>query len=291
METTFNTTNETTQKNWLGALLLLGLGAGLVIALDRLPFDAVDWYAYQEIQDFWHPYRTGIIFNPPWTFWLLWPLLKLPVYQVGALRLLIMLSLSALVLRRGGGKGEVVALATSMPFLYLAANGNIDWLAGLAFLVEDKGLALPLLLVKPQVGIFAVLAWLRKSGWRILLPAAGVALLSLAVYGWWPAEALANIQGMGGVGLTRMPWNASLFPWGAPLGLWLAWLAWKKSDEFYGVSATLLLFPYYGHYTLSVWYALALTRFNKTPLGRLGLALFWLGSWVWYFFVLLGVRG
>jgi hypothetical protein len=289
METTV-TTKTMTPERIIRLALFLCTGAALAAALNRLPFDAIDWYTYRDIQDFWHPYREGVVFNPPWTFWLLWPLRLLPVYQVGILRLLILLSLAALILQRGGGKWEMLALATSMPFLYLVANGNIDWLAGLAFLVKDSGLALPLLLIKPQVGIFAALAWLQKSGWRILLPTAGLLLLSLAIYGWWPAQALANIQGMeNGVGLTRAEWNASIFPWGVPLGLWLIWLAWQKGDEFYGVSATLLLSPYYGHYTMAVWYALALTRL-KGWAGRLGLALFWLVTWVWYFYAFLGVR-
>jgi hypothetical protein len=38
------------------------------------------------------------------------------------LPLLILLAVTVLVLRRGGGKWEVLALATSMPLLYLTAG-------------------------------------------------------------------------------------------------------------------------------------------------------------------------
>jgi hypothetical protein len=249
----------------------------LVVLLERLPFEAVDWRAYQEISDIWHPFQTEGIFNPPWTFWLIWPLLKIPMYQVGLLRLLIVASVAAIVVRRGGKWWELLAVATSLPFVYLVANGNIDWLAGLAFLIPHPGASLILLSAKPQVGILAALAWLRKNGWHILLPILFVFALSLIMYGWWPAQALENIRWMDhGKGLLRMKWNISLFPWSVPLGLWLARKAWEEGDEFYGVSATLLLSPYFAAYTLIVWYILALKRRSLAAAS-------WIGMWAWYF--------
>jgi len=274
------------------AILMFGLSvAVLIVWMDRMPslpiFAAADWYAYRDIQDLWHPYREGIVFNPPWTYWLIGPLRLLP-YPVGILRLLILLTFLALILRRGGRAWSVLAVMTSMPFLLLMITVNLDWLPALAFLIEDKGLALPFLLIKPQVGALAALAWLRKGGWRILLPTAVLLLLSFAVYGWWPSQVYANARHIGGNGLVHVFWNAAPFPWGAPLGAWALVRAWRREDEFAGVCATLLLAPYWSYYSMTVLYALAAGRARGWADG-LAVAFFWCVMWLIYFVFSLGM--
>ncbi len=81
----------------LTAILMPVVGTVLIVLLEPLPSVPVDWYIYwyiyqQVIQDIWHPFRVKAVLNPPWSYWFLWLLLKVPVYHVGVMRLLIMRS-------------------------------------------------------------------------------------------------------------------------------------------------------------------------------------------------------
>ncbi|MEW5891356.1 MAG: hypothetical protein AB1768_20530, partial [Pseudomonadota bacterium] len=217
----------------------------------------------------------------PWALWLLAPLARLP-YSTGWVRLLTLLTFVTVARKRGADGAGLILLATSAPLLFLVANANIDFLPALAFLLAPAW-GLPLLLIKPQTGVFAALAWLRRAGrdWRglarLLAPTLALFAASLLVYGWWLDDALRNIRTMQSVGLPQVGWNTSVFPWGVPLGLYFAWRAWRQADEFHGVTATLLLSPYTPLYSMSLWYALFVGRAR-----RWAAALVWVCFWLIY---------
>ncbi|MEP0805713.1 MAG: hypothetical protein HRF47_09500 [Chloroflexota bacterium] len=276
------------KQGWAWALVLT-VALALALALNHLPFTAVDWLLYEKtLAHPLDPYRFDF-FNPPWTVWFLLPLGWASSYSVGAVRVVMLAVFVRLAYSRGVRGVNLALLASSAPLLFLVANGNIDFLPALGFLLADKGSGLALLLVKPQTGIFAALAWMRRAGgWRgvvrMLLPTLGLFALSLLLYGWWPARAIGNVLRMQGVGLPNVAWNTSVFPWGVPLGLYLAWRAWRNADEFHGVTASLLLSPYTPLYSLTLWYTLFLGRARRWQA-----VLAWLIFWLVYAWHYLGV--
>lgn len=268
-------------QGWLEISAVLGV-LTLAAAMERLPFTAVDWLVYQDVLSHpMDPYRFDY-FNPPWTVWLLFPL-RAFTDQTGVVRLITLIVFLALLWSRGGDLVSAVLLAASAPMLYLIANGNIDFLPALALLLPNRGAGMIFLTTKPQVGILAALAWIRNSEaqrlGRLFLPVLATFLISLMVYGWWPADALSNIARMKDVGLTNVSWNASLFPWSIPAGLYFAWRAWRDADEYQGVTATWLISPYLPLYTLTLWFALFLAREKR----RWPAVLVWAALWVFYF--------
>lgn len=266
---------------WLAAgFAAIGI-LGLAAAMERLPFLPVDWFLYEKVlHNPLEPYQFNY-FNPPWTIWLLLPLSAF-TYQAGMLRLLTLIVFLALLRSRGGDLVSAVLLATSAPMLFLIANGNIEFLPALGLLIPAREIGLIFLLTKPQAGILATLAWVRSSGgqrlWLLPLPALAVFLISLVVYGWWPAEVVSNIIHMKAVGLTHVEWNTALFPWSIPAGLYFLWRTWRDADEYHGVTATWLLSPYLPLYTLTIWLALFLAREKR----RWIVVPVWLLLWVVY---------
>lgn len=280
---------QTKQENSWPIYLVIGLTAlvSVVGLFDRLLFDPVDWWIYrQALNHPLDPYRLDF-FNPPWAMWFLFPFRGLP-QDVGWVRLITLLVFFALVWRQSEDIVKALLLATSVPLLYLIANANIDFLPALAFLLPNKGWAFVLLTIKPQTGVLAVLAWLKRiKSWKaalgLLLPFLALLVVSLFLYGFWPAAVWRNMAEMQNVGLTRVSWNTSLFPWSIPLGVYFAWRTWKEMDEFYGVTASALLSPYLPLYSLSLWYALFLGRAS-----RLSATMVWVGFWLIYIGYFLG---
>jgi len=269
---------------WVSIPILLAVGVALVSALNsgNAP---VDWGLYQKaLADPARAYELQF-FNPPWALWVLLPLCALP-YPVGLLRLFTIFIFLGLTQQRGSDLARIALLGTSLPFLHLLANGNIDALPALAFLLADKGLGLALLLIKPQAGFFAVLAWLKGLDWRgaLKLAAPTLALLSasLWLYGGWPLALYENILTTRGVGLAQVTWNAAWFPWSLPLGLVFLWRAWRDTDEFYGVTATLLVSPYVSIYSWTLWYALFLPRV-RLRYAALVWVFFWSLQFIYFF--------
>jgi len=178
------------------------------------------------------------------------------------------------VVRCGGNRWSVLLALTSAPFLSLLVNGNMDWLPMAAFLLPAEwGLAV--LLSKPQVGLLAGLVWFRRAKRKILLllPAAGLVLLSFAVWGWW----VPHMFGQAGPGGRAVgPWNVSPFPWLVPVGLALLYFAWKRDDELLAVTATLCLVPYFAVYSFTAFFAMFAARSPRRAL------LAWVVLWIFF---------
>jgi hypothetical protein len=131
-----------------------------------------------------------------------------------------------------------IALAVVfMPTLWVFFMGNVDGLVLAGLMVLPWGI--PLVLMKPQVSAFALLA--RR---RWLLAGIVWTLISVALWGFWPANLLV-IATPG----WRAEWvqDVSLFPWSVLLALPLLWFSRGDEDLLMaaGTLATPHLFPYH----------------------------------------------
>ena len=125
------------------------------------------------------------------------------------------------------------------PFGYkLFTTGQTDALI-LASVFLPAGLDL-LLFWKPQV--IAHIYWSRVFKKPKVYLISGLALLifSFLVWGFWPKEVweFGRTQLIGGW------WDYSVWPYGIPLGIFAAYMSFKKEDDGYGIIASPLLFPY-----------------------------------------------
>ena len=93
-----------------------------------------------------------------------------------------------LVIKRKGDGLALFLTLTSYPLLALIANGSLEWIPALGFIFQN-GWGLPLLMVKPQSGILAALAWFMAAKNKALffIPAVLTILLSFVIWGNWPA--------------------------------------------------------------------------------------------------------
>jgi hypothetical protein len=177
-----------------------------------------------------------------------------------------------------------IALAfLCLPTLWVFYMGNLDGLVLFGLLAMPWGV--PLVLMKPQVSAFALLA---NRKWLL----AGVVwiLISLVVWGFWPANLL-----MVGTPEWKAEWvqDISLFPWSMLMALPLLWFSRGDSDLLMaaGSLATPHLFPY--HFILL---APSLARMRKGWM-LLAWAVSWLsmpaanyfGAWAWHFGNLMSV--
>jgi hypothetical protein len=181
-----------------------------------------------------------------------------------------MVVISLLVIQRGGGKWGLALTLISPPFIFLIWNGSIEWIPALAFLLSNKW-STPLLLAKPQSGLLAALAWSHR--WQDALPALAVVIGSFMVWGNWLAAMLANMayQSAHHIGLWTV--DISPFPLSIPVGVLVAWLAWRARSDVLATAATLLLVPYFVSHSLTSLLALLAGQHK-----RIALAL-WLICW------------
>lgn len=271
---------QTQRQRSLLFIVVLTAASGLAIWLANFPL--ADWrYFLLAAQRPFLPYATHGFYNPPWVMWFVWPLALpsiSPDISAYLVRMLIVVVFVMLVHKRGGNLAVVLLTLTSAPVVAMIVSANVDWLLVLALLPGvERSLALPLLLIKPQIGLGVALVWL-KAQWRsagprslarFLLPLAVICLASFVVYGGWPLELLRAAE------LNQASWNlASFFPWGVLLGGSLLWKALKSEDEVLALLAMPLLTPYLAIYSASVIYAAWAARASlKANL------LAWLLSW------------
>jgi hypothetical protein len=173
-----------------------------------------------------------------------------------------------LVIRQGGSWLAVLVVLLSPSSIGTQLVGNIEWVPMLGILIGGAW-GTPFLLAKPQtVGLVALLFFARTGfRWRFWLPAAGVLAASLLVWGWWPAQIPTLPR-------TTPKWNLAIFPWGVPLAIACAWLAWKRNALRWALLAGVLLTPYLGIGSLTPVIAVWSARYPRA-VGLL-LVTFWL---------------
>lgn len=188
----------------------------------------------------WDPYQVPF-HNPPWVALLLWPIALLPLRAGFIVNGLLAIAVTVwLILREGGSWLAILVTLLSPPFIGTQLVGNIEWIPILGILIGGAW-SVPFLMAKPQTaGLVAILFFKRaRFNWRFWLPMVGVLAASLLIWGWWPAKIPPLPQDSG-------TWNLSVFPWGVPLGILCAWLAWKRDALHWVLLAGILLTPYFG---------------------------------------------
>ena len=217
-----------------------------------------------------NPYTAApMFFNPPWALFILTPLSIFPIqiarwiwFTLGAIAYLFIFH--RLKLSQWGR----VALLLS-PFIYFDLGiGNMDWLVMLG-LVLPESIGAWLITLKPQFSVIIFILWVKQRKYIVLIPFAILGML--VIFQVWQ---LPNI--------TDKPWNASIFPYGIPIGLWLGWQAYKQDDKILALAAMPFLSPYLAFQS---WV------FALLPLSRQrwywmvsGLILSWVGAYLFFNF-------
>jgi hypothetical protein len=217
--------SERLRREWKRALGVAAIFAGLYALGAVMPvgYDWRNFFSQNIIPPYFMPW-TGVILSL-----LNWPLL-------------FAVSVLALVWRARRYQASPLTLALalgSLPVIWaLLFLSNIDGLTVLGVMLLPWGA--PLVLLKPQVAGFALLAhrrwWIATGLWLVI---------SVAVWGWWP----------GRIGLVmndpnwRADWpqDITLYPWGLLIALPLMWFS--RGDEDLMMAAGSLgtphIFPYH----------------------------------------------
>ncbi len=144
----------------------------------------------------------------------------------------------------GGGRIALLAFLLSPPVWHSLLNTNLDWMPILGFILPPW-LGLFFISVKPQMGSVVAVFWLveawRGGGFRQVLrvfaPLFVILILSLGIFGLWPAHFLE-------ISSVSEGWNASLWPASIPIGLALLIAMLRKRDIRLGMVASPCLSPY-----------------------------------------------
>jgi hypothetical protein len=250
----------------------------LVYVFFPIEWDWADYFlpATQSFIEARSPYDIPGVYNPPWAFLFLTPLVLLdPNLGAAILSVAMFFSLVYVSHRLGMRKWEILALTSLPPVFFInLTNPNLDWLAALGFILPPQ-IGLFFVLIKPQIGISISIYWLveswRDGGWReaarVFGPVTIAFLLSVVIYGPY------FIQSMQSRNLLTIEWNYSLWPYSIPIGLALLASAIRKREIYHAILAGPFLSPYVAIYT---WPVAFLGLSNNKWVQRTVLLGFWL---------------
>lgn len=229
----------------------------------RLPSIGVDWMisfrpAARLLLELKSPYATPGFFNPPWALIPLLPFALLPA-GLGA-AFLFVLNIFSLLFASVKMRMNAIAFVVFILFsgtLVNAWNGNIEGLLAIGFVLPPQ-IGLFFVLCKPQFGLGVAIFWIlqewREGGIRkvvrVVAPVSIALGISFVLFGFWPART---------PGLVDMRWNASLFPYGVPIGLALLAVSIWRRNMFLAIASSPFFAPYVAGNTWSVvWFGLLL---------------------------------
>ncbi len=110
-----------------------------------------------------NPYDCGAYFNPPWALIPIIPFALLPSRLGFALYASIsMWAIGYVAYRRGARKWMLVAYLAMPLTLYNGLDINVDWMVAVGYILPPI-LGLPLVLLKPQIGIGIAFYWFILS--------------------------------------------------------------------------------------------------------------------------------
>jgi hypothetical protein len=258
--------------------LVLALVLSLVVAW-ILP-DADDWHhtlrpATLAMLAGHSPYEVSTYYGPPWALALLVPFAILPEALGRGLMFAASLAAVAYTVVRLGGRPVVVALVLlSPPAIQMFLTGNNDWQVLLGFVLPPP-IGFIFVTAKPQLGLLVGVWWaieaIRQRHFtpliRMLAPVVLLGVLSLLLYGWWPARMFTTAS------LVTEKQNTSLWPVSIPVGLALFVAALRRRNVRFAMPATVCLSP---HVTFQSWLVALVPLSNST----LEMAAGFVGLWV-----------
>lgn len=213
--------------------------ACLVIALYYFPVTYGDWWDFfrPAALSLANPYQVSGVLNPPWTFVLLYPLALLPGRWGGVGIALLSIIAITLYLR---SPAKLLAMSASAPFIFVIVLAQLDALV-LYGLMLPASLGPLLILIKPQSALLTVLNRISRHSLVVL---AGAFMISILVWGFWPAEMLR-------AGLVPDELrNASFFPYSLPLAPILLFHGIRKKSDALLCWATLCALPFFQTHSL-----------------------------------------
>ena len=222
------------------------------------PSVGVDWKgsfrpAAQLLLQGENPYKEQGFYNPPWVLLPLLPVALLPPAFGSAIMFVLNLFAYLFVIHKLKTNPILITFFVFYSgMFYVSQNGNIEGILALGFILPPQ-IGLFFLLAKPQFGIAVAAYWgiqaLREGGIKqaveTFLPVTIAYLLSFSIFGLWITKSPY---------LTDVWWNASIFPYGIPVGFGLLGLSiWKKEIRF-AIAASPFFAPYLtGHTWAVVW--------------------------------------
>ncbi|PKO15239.1 MAG: hypothetical protein CVU39_11580 [Chloroflexi bacterium HGW-Chloroflexi-10] len=225
--------------------------------------------------------KHGIV-HPIWTPWTPFILLLIAPLGYGFIFALTVMGIGIRSYRYRPTPLPTILALVSLPTLWILFMGNLEGIVLFGMLIMPVGV--PLVLMKPQLGAFFVLA---KRNWIIASALFGI--LTLIIWGFWPERFLLVTTNE-----WRTEWvqDISLFPWGILPGLIFMWFSRGDEDLLMAAGSLMTphLFPY--HFVLLMpslarmkWYWMLITWVvSWTPLLAN-----WLGPQAWHFGNLMSV--
>ncbi len=217
------------------------------------------------------------------SFFVPWMLSIVRLFNPQSIFALTVLALIMRMWRYKARPWQIFLALTSLPTLWLLFLGNVDGLVMVGLLLLPV-LGVPLVLIKPQIASFSLLANRRSISAAIVW-----VILSILIWGFWPLNFLpvGNAQWR-----ADWPQDITLYPWGVLLMLPLLWLSRGDEDMLMvaGSFATPHLFPYHFYVVMpalarmGVFWAVLSWAVSFTPF----LANYW-GPAAWHFGNLLSV--
>src|SRR5271157_2624285 len=253
---------------WTAGIVFAAVTSILYFAHSHMPI-MIDWYILSQVSSAWkNPYQiTGFVSPPYITAFLAYA--WLPLLWSNAINMLISIIVLGIAnWKYKGGWIGLLLIFTSFEFLQLLGKNNIDWIPLLGVMLPPQ-LGIIMLSVQPQTLAGVGLIWLKEHGPKIFIPFAILITVSLAIWHGWPIEWIKSMQG-----IQKSAWNASLFPWSIPLGLFMLYKAWKSNDEILAAMATGCFAPYFGIYSLSPVIAIAGKKYRWVAI------LLWCLGWI-----------
>ena len=157
---------------------------------------------------------------------------------------------TAAAIRLGAKPLGMALILLSPPVWFGIRQANIEWIPMFGFALPPP-IGLLLLATKPQTGFAVGIFWLFEA-WRagglhkviqLCAPLTIAAVVSFAMYGFWPSHLLAAQT------LVTGSFNASFFPYSLPAGLVLLFTAIKSRRMEWAMGASPCLSPYVVFYS------------------------------------------
>jgi hypothetical protein len=243
---------ETTRKHIVPA----GLVALIAFVMSHIPKIGIDfnmlYSAGRAVWNLQNPYVVSPgFFSPPWMLLILAPIALLELQTARWVWFAFGIICYILAFKRLQISSWSIMVLLLNPFIYFDLMlGNYNWLILL-------GATLPaavgswIVILKPHMSVVLFGLWLKQRRWIAFIPIATIAVLFVLQMYTMPNP-------------SRMFWSTSVWPYGIPVGIALAWFAVKRDDILLALAAAPFLSPYVG-VTTWVVVLIPLTR-NKFAL-------------------------